>query len=266
MKIVRYLADEEEGVSYGRLTENKIYKITGNIYERGELIQIAGEKYNPEDIRLLPPVNPPNIIAIGLNYREHAQETGIDIPREPLIFSKLTSSLIGPQDKIVLPEEAPERVDYEAELGVVISRPASDISPEKAEEFILGYTCVNDVTARDCQQSDGQWTRSKSFDTFCPVGPWIETELNPKNCAIGCEVNGELRQDSTTGDMIFSVYEIVSYLSHNMTLLPGTLITTGTPSGVGMGYSPGRYLQEDDIVKVKIQGIGTLENQVTSHI
>ncbi len=262
MRIVRFIADKEEGIFFGRREENIIYKITGNLYEQRKFLQSTGEKYERNEVRILEPVNPPNIIAIGLNYREHARESGVELPQKPLIFSKVTSSLIGPGDDIILPEQTPDKVDYEAELGVVISREAKNVTAADADDFILGYTCVNDVTARDCQQSDGQWTRAKSFDTFCPVGPWIETELNPEDCAISCEVNGEVRQDSTTGDMIFSVYEIVSYLSHNMTLLPGTLITTGTPSGVGLGYNPGKFLEEGDIVKVKIQGVGVLENRV----
>ena len=262
MKIVRFIADSEEGVSYGKLINNEIYKIIGNIFEDDIDNMLTGEHYNRDDIDLLSPVNPPNIIAIGLNYKEHARETGVKLPQQPLVFSKTTSSLTGPGDNIKLPKQAPDMVDYEAELGVVISRRAKNISGAEASDYILGYTCVNDVTARDCQQNDGQWTRAKSFDTFCPVGPWIETELNPDNCVISSVINDEVRQNSTTADMIFSVFDIVSYLANIMTLLPGTLITTGTPSGVGAGYEPGKFLQEGDVVKIRIEGIGILENRV----
>ncbi len=217
--------------------------------------------------KLLAPVEPPNIIAIGLNYRNHAEESGMAIPNHPLVFLKLTTSVIGPGDAIVLPNEAPDEVDYEAELAVVIGKRCKNITPEQSEDYILGYTCANDVSARDCQlKFDGQWARAKSFDTFCPLGPWIVTsdEFNPSDVEIKSIVSGETMQRSRTSELIFAVPELISYLSRQFTLLPGTVILTGTPPGVGFARKPARFLQAGDEVTVFIEGIGRLINPVIS--
>lgn len=229
-----------------------------------DTLELSDEKVNLGDIKkFLPPVEPPNIIALGLNYREHAKESRMEIPPAPVIFFKATTALTGHLSPIILPDEAPDFVDYEAELVVVIKKKAKNIPVEDAFRYILGYTCGNDVSARDCQMKiDKQWARAKSFDTFAPVGPWIETDLNPDNLKIISRVNGVVMQESNTSDMIFSVPEIVSYLSRQMTLLPGTIIMTGTPSGVGFAKTPPIFLREGDIVEIEIEGIGTLKNPV----
>jgi len=258
MKIIRYRYKEQ--IEFGVMEAGVIKKIKGQIFND---YSVTGDTISPEGVEILPPVNPPNIIAIGLNYKQHARESGHSLPERPVIFLKATSSLTGPESNILLPLIAPEKVDYEAELAVIIGQKAKNIEPEAAADFILGYTCANDVSARDCQrQLDTQWARAKSFDTFCPLGPWIETELDPDNCEIKSRVNGQIMQDSSTEDMIFSVYELVSYCSKNMTLLPGTVIITGTPEGVGFARKPQVFLEDGDIIEIEIEGIGTLKNKV----
>jgi 2-keto-4-pentenoate hydratase/2-oxohepta-3-ene-1,7-dioic acid hydratase in catechol pathway len=207
-------------------------------------------------VRMGPPCQPTKIVALGLNYADHAAEAGLSLPRQPIIFLKPPTAVIGHQDQIVYPPMS-QRVDYEAELAVVIGRWAKDVPVHEARRYILGYTCSNDVTARDLQQKDGQWTRSKSFDTFCPLGPWIVTDLNPSELAITCRVNGKVQQTGNTKDMIFNVWSLVSFISRVMTLEPGDVIMTGTPAGVGP-LSPG------DVVEVEIEGIGILENKIVS--
>jgi len=205
--------------------------------------------------RLLPPCQPSKIVCLGLNYRDHAEEMGFAIPAEPILFLKPPSSIIGHGDAIVYPEQS-ARVDYEAELAVVMARRCRMVSPVEASGCILGYTCLNDVTARDLQAKDGQWTRAKSFDTFAPLGPWIETGLADPHCLdIRLSVNGEVKQSSNTRHLIFSIPEIVAYISGIMTLEPGDVIATGTPSGIGP-------LKRGDTVCVEIQDIGVLENRV----
>ena len=213
--------------------------------------------------RFLPPITPPNIIALGLNYQEHAIESKMELPSAPVIFLKATTAITGHLNPIVLPKDASDFVDYEAELVIVMGRQAKDVSEEDATDYIFGYTCGNDISARDCQMKlDRQWARAKSFDTFAPIGPWIETEINPDNLKIQSRVNGVVMQSSTTSDMIFNIPEIVSYLSRQMTLLPGTIIMTGTPSGVGFARNPAVFLKEGDVVEVEIEGIGVLKNPV----
>jgi len=205
--------------------------------------------------RLLPPCRPSKIVCLGLNYRDHAQEMGLAIPSEPILFLKPPSCVIGHGDDIVYPEQS-ARVDYEAELAVVIGRRCRKVGMADASSRILGYTCLNDVTARDLQAKDGQWTRAKSFDTFAPLGPWIETGLaDPHNLDIRLTLNGEVKQASNTRHLIFPIPEIVAYISNIMTLEPGDVIATGTPSGIGP-------LNRGDMVCVEIQGIGVLENRV----
>jgi 2-keto-4-pentenoate hydratase/2-oxohepta-3-ene-1,7-dioic acid hydratase in catechol pathway len=203
---------------------------------------------------VLAPVIPSKIIAIGLNYRAHAAEMGKPLPEEPLMFMKPATAIIASGEAIVIPPQS-KRVDFEGELAVVIGKQCRNVSAENAPEFILGYTCMNDVTARDLQKKDVQYTRAKGFDTFAPLGPFLVTELDPSNLRIQTFVNGEQRQDSTTADMIFSVNQLIAFVSSVMTLLPGDIISTGTPSGVGP-------VQPGDLVEVQIQNIGRLRNTV----
>jgi 2-keto-4-pentenoate hydratase/2-oxohepta-3-ene-1,7-dioic acid hydratase in catechol pathway len=194
-------------------------------------------------------------VAVGLNYRDHAAELNMDIPDEPIIFIKPPSTVIGPEEEIIYPLQT-KNLHYEAELAIVIGKKAENVSQENANDYVLGYTVLNDITARDLQEKDGQWTRSKSFNTFCPIGPWIETDINPHNRNISLRVNGELKQDSNTENLIFLVEKIVSFISQIMTLNPGDVIATGTPPGVGS-------LQVGDVVEVEIEGIGVLRNRVS---
>ncbi|MHC1751129.1 fumarylacetoacetate hydrolase family protein [Humidesulfovibrio sp.] len=223
---------------------------------------LNNEENLPDDIplaevELLPLVRPSKIVCVGLNYRDHAHELGLPMSDEPVLFLKPPSSVIGPGDAIVIPA-CSERVDYEAELALVIGRTARHVSEADAPRHLFGYSCANDVTARDLQQKDGQWTRAKSFDTFCPVGPWIETEVpDERALAIRAVVNGQLRQQGSTADMIFSPARLISFISGVMTLLPGDVILTGTPGGIGP-------LAEGDEVSVEIDQVGFLLNPVIS--
>ncbi len=210
----------------------------------------------PPNARLLPPCAPSKIICVGRNYAEHAKELGNEVPTEPLIFLKPPSSLIASGDNIVYPSIS-QRVDFEGEVGVVIARRGRMISGEDASDYILGYTCVNDVTARDLQKKDGQWTRGKGFDTFCPVGPWMieKKDVQWESVRVQTYVDGQLKQDAPVSDMLFPVDVIICYISQFMTLEPGDLIATGTPPGVGPLFPGSR-------VQIKIEGIGVLENAV----
>lgn len=199
--------------------------------------------------------NPTKIIAVGLNYLDHAKELNMDIPDYPLIFMKPSTSVIGHGDAIILPPQTKE-LHYEGELAVIIKEKTKNVAKHEASRFIAGYTCANDVTARDLQRIDGQWTRAKSFDTFCPLGPRIVSEIDPKNLRIETRVNGVTKQRSNTKNMIFDVFELVSFISEIMTLLPGDAIITGTPPGVG-------EIKVGDTVEVEIEGIGVLKNTVT---
>jgi 2-keto-4-pentenoate hydratase/2-oxohepta-3-ene-1,7-dioic acid hydratase in catechol pathway len=212
----------------------------------------------------LPIDSPGKIICVGLNYRDHASESNLALPGRPLLFAKWQSSLIGPGETIVLPPIV-SQVDYEAELGVVIGQRTRGAGVDDALDAIAGYVCVNDVSARDAQMSDGQWTRAKSFDTFCPVGPALvpAAEIpDPQALRIRCTVNGEVLQDSTTAEMVFSVAEIIAFVSEAITLEPGDLIATGTPAGVGMGRNPPVWLADGDEVTVEVEGVGSLTNPV----
>src|SRR5262249_42807698 len=218
--------------------------------------------------KLFAPIEPPNVIAIGLNYRKHAEEQGLNtLPAEPLIFLKATTSVIGPGDPIVLPHSAPSEVDYEAELAVVIGKRARNVPESTAMDFVLGFTGATDVWARDCQKvRDKQWARGKSFDTFCPLGPVIVTpdELDAQNAAIRSILNGRIMQESNTADMIFSIRRLISFVTHQFTLLPGTVILTRTPEGVGFARKPPVYLRPGDTIAIEIDGVGRLENPVKS--
>lgn len=260
MQIVRF-KDPEGNIHTGEPVDDRTARlIEGDLF--GDH-QVTSRMARIE--RLLAPIAPVNIIAIGLNYRRHAEEGGHPIPAEPVIFVKLTSSVIGPTDAIELPQDAPDEVDYEAELAVVIGRPARNVAESEALAHVLGYTCANDVSARDCQiRRDVQWARAKSFDTFCPLGPClvIDPEMNPNALRIASRLNGKTMQDSNTADMIFSVPKLISYLSRQFTLLPGTVILTGTPEGVGCAREPAVYLRSGDTIEVEIDGIGTITNPV----
>lgn len=218
-----------------------------------------------EDVRLLAPLRPPKIVAIGLNYLDHIRETGLEAPTRPLVFTKFTTSLIGDGDEIVIDRALSARVDWEVELGVVIGRRMSRVSVGDALDHVFGYTAANDVSARDLQFSDGQWVRAKSLDTFCPLGPVVVTadEIpDPQRLALSTRVNGETVQSSSTSEMIFGVAELLSFCSHSFTLEPGDVVLTGTPWGCGEFMSPVRSLQAGDVVEVEVERIGTLRNPV----
>jgi 2-keto-4-pentenoate hydratase/2-oxohepta-3-ene-1,7-dioic acid hydratase in catechol pathway len=249
MRIVRFL--HRKATQWGVIDSGKVTVLAGPPFSR---IRLTGRTIPLSRIRLLPPSTPSKIILVGLNYRMHAREMGMAIPREPVIFLKPVSSLIAHGDAIVYPAQV-KRLDHEAELALVIGKGARNISPRRAAAHIFGYTCLNDVTARDLQKKDGQWTRAKSFDTFCPVGPWIETGYKPAGKRVRALLNNRVKQDSTTADLIFSPEQLVSFISSVMTLCPGDIISTGTPGGVGP-MKPG------DRVAVDIEGIGRLENSV----
>ena len=213
---------------------------------------------------MIPIERPGKIVCVGLNYRDHAEEQGVELPKEPLLFAKFTTSLIGPGEPIVIPPLV-QQCDYEAELGVVIGSTVKGVSKENALEAVRGYICANDVSARDLQFADGQWTRGKSCDTFCPVGPELvpASEVgDPHNLRIRAIVSGEVLQDSTTANLIFGVDEIVAHVAQTTTLQPGDLILTGTPAGVGVFRDPKRLLEDGDEVTIEIEGLGSLTNPV----
>jgi len=220
-------------------------------------IQFTGERVPLLDARLLAPVIPRSkIVGIGRNYAEHAAELGHDVASTPLMFLKPNTSVLGPQDNVVLPRQSHE-VHHEAELAVVIGRICKDVPRERAAEVVFGYTCADDVTARDLQRSDGQWARAKGFDTFCPLGPWLSTVLDPSDLGVRCRVNGELRQDGRTSQMVHDVPALVAAVSSAFTLLPGDVLLTGTPAGVGP-------VSDGDRVEIEIEGIGTLRHGVVA--
>ncbi len=245
-------------------------EVYGRFYASGEFFEgffemTDGEvvfedlRFPAEAVKFLPPVRPTKLVCIGVNYRDHAKEFGKEVPSEPIIFMKPESAVIGDSDPILLPPLPPnlDRVDYEGELAVVMGRKCRDVSQDEAEDFILGYTCFNDVTARDLQIKDGQWTRGKSFDTFAPLGPYVvlARQLNPDNLKIETFLNGNMVQSSNTSNMTFNAFKLVEFISSIMTLKRGDVIATGTPSGVGA-------LKPGDVVEVRIEGIGSLRNPV----
>jgi len=252
MRFVRYQAGAEPA-RFGWLLEDTIGPVEGSPF---------GEFHRQEaslplaSARLLAPVHPGKILCVGRNYATHARERGAEVPEVPLLFLKPPSSVIGPGEAIVMPPQS-QQVEHEAELAVVIGRRGRWIPPEEALGHVLGYTIANDVTARDLQTRDGQWTRSKGFDTFCPLGPWIETDFDPSDALITCSVNDEMRQMASTRDMVFNIRRLIAFASSVMTLEPGDVLLTGTPEGV----SP---LKTNDVVKITIEGLGTLENPVVS--
>jgi 2-keto-4-pentenoate hydratase/2-oxohepta-3-ene-1,7-dioic acid hydratase in catechol pathway len=217
-------------------------------------IEFTGDRFAIGDVRLLAPILPSKVLAVGRNYAAHAAELGNDVPERPLIFLKPSTSVIGTGDVIRLPADS-QQVEHEAELALVIGKVAKDVPRERALEVVFGYTCANDVTARDQQRADVQFTRAKGYDSFCPIGPWIQTDFDPSAVRVRCLVNGEVTQDGNTRDMIFDIATIVSFMSHVMTLVPGDVILTGTPEGVGP-------IVDQDTVTVAIDGIGELVNPV----
>ncbi len=260
MKIAR--VEHEGNTYYGVVQDDRVKLFIGD--PSGAMAEV-GLTPPLTECKLLAPVMPPNIIAIGLNYRRHAAESQMEIPKQPLMFLKANTSVIGPHDPIVLPHMAPDQVDYEAELCIVIGRTARNVSEADALDYVFGYTCGNDVSARDCQFGDKQWARGKSFDTFCPLGPWIETDIpDPENLGIRAVLNGQVMQDSSTSDLIFGCRQLVSFLSHHLTLLPGTVIMTGTPEGVGFPRNPPVYLKPGDVIEIEIDGIGKISNPVVA--
>lgn len=220
-------------------------------------LSASGRTYKISEVKILPPCCPTKIVAIGLNYRDHAEEMKKQIPSEPMLFLKPSTSIIGHEDHIVYPSHMSTRVDFEGELAVVIGKTAKKVPSNKSKDYILGYTCMNDVTARDLQSRDIQFTRAKGFDTFAPLGPVIETELDASDLRIRTYLNGVLKQDSRTSNLIFSVPELLSFISNVMTLHPGDIISTGTPSGIAP-MNPG------DTVEIEIEGIGKLKNYLTA--
>jgi len=262
MKIAR--AETEGRAAYAQVEDDALQLIEGDIFGKW---QPTGPTVAAQDARLLAPVVPPQIVAIGLNYRRHAEESGMAIPKAPVIFIKTCNAVTGPGAPIALPAMAPDEVDHEAELVIVIGKEAKNVPRDRAQDYILGYTCGNDVSARDCQlRYDQQWARGKCFDTFAPIGPWIATDVDGDALDIRLTVNGEVRQDSNTSDLIFPCGELVSYVSQCMTLYPGSIIMTGTPSGVGLSFDPPGFLKEGDVVTVEIEGIGALTNPVEKEI
>jgi 2-keto-4-pentenoate hydratase/2-oxohepta-3-ene-1,7-dioic acid hydratase in catechol pathway len=250
MKLLRFQAQGR--TACGILQGEEVTELAGDFFSP---LKTLSTKYALARVKLLTPCNPSKVVAVGLNYQDHARELELPLPETPIIFLKPPSSVIGPGDSIRYPGMS-SRVDYEAELGIVIKDRVKDIRPDEASTHILGYTCANDVTARDLQKKDGQWTRAKSFDTFCPVGPWIETGLDPDDLLVESYLNGVRRQSSRTSQFIFTADQIVSFISRVMTLYPGDLIITGTPAGIGP-MKPG------DEIEVRIEGIGSLKNVVT---
>jgi 2-keto-4-pentenoate hydratase/2-oxohepta-3-ene-1,7-dioic acid hydratase in catechol pathway len=252
MRIIRFL-DANKQVCIGWVNEDRVGLISGSIY---------GDFHREEAtiplnrVTLLPPVAPSKVVCLGRNYPDHAREQNAELPSLPMIFLKAPSAIIGRGEKILLPPQS-QQVDYEGELAVVIGKTACEVPAEQAREFILGYTIANDVTARDLQIKDSQWTRAKSFDTFLPIGPWIETDLDPFDVLINTHVNGVLRQMGSTKEMNFPVFQLVAYISTIMTLEPGDVILTGTPAGVGR-------IDDGDYVNISIEGIGELFNPVAN--
>ena len=256
MKLLRFKKDGYEKT--GAVINGGMVKLHHSLLEasKSPFDDLERKEFYPiDEIKILPPVQPSKVICVGLNYRDHAEELNMDLPEEPILFLKPPTTVISHEDNIIYPPQS-NQVDYEAELAVVIGREARCVDIDDSQDYIAGYTILNDVTARDLQQKDGQWTRAKSFDTFCPLGPWMETEMDPSNQNISLKLNDAVKQNSNTKKMIFPVEELVEYISHIMTLNPGDVIATGTPPGVGP-------MNVGDVVEVTVEGIGSLRNEVT---
>lgn len=252
MRFIRYTTGSD-GPRYGWLFEDRVGQVEG--YPFGEYRRLEAE-LPLHMVRLLAPVMPGKVICVGRNYAEHAREQNVEVPEIPMLFMKPPSAVIGPGENIVLPPQS-KQVEHEGELAVVIGKTGRWISTEEALNYVFGYTVANDVTARDLQRRDGQWTRGKGFDTFLPLGPWIETDLDPADVLVQTRVNGEMRQMASTREMMFSVDHLIAFISSVMTLNPGDVILTGTPAGIGP-------LSQGDVVEVSVEGIGNLSNPVVT--
>ncbi len=250
MRIVRYQSSGKRP-RYGWLHEDKVGDIEGELFGKYKRLEATTSL---SDVKLLAPAAPSKILCIGRNYVEHAKEQGHEVPKVPIIFLKPPSAILNPGETVILPPQS-QQVEHEAELVVVIGKRCHNVTAEEAKKYIFGYTVGNDVTARDIQNAESQWTRAKGFDTFCPFGPWIDTEFNAADAVITCKVNGQPRQMASTRDVVFSVPTLIAYISSVMTLEPGDLIFTGTPAGVGP-------LRDGDEVVVEIEGLGVLRNTV----
>jgi len=249
MRIVRFIVGKQP--TYGVVEDGVVREIRGDIFGR---FSVTTKTHSLKRVRFLAPVEPSKIVAVGLNYRDHAEELKQDVPEEPIMFLKPPTAVLPHRGKIVYPKSC-GRLDYEAELGIVMKRTARAVPAERALRYILGYVCCNDVTARDLQRKDGQWTRAKSFNTFAPIGPWIETELDLSDAPIRAYLNGVIRQESNINNFIFDVPYLIHFISTVMTLYPGDVISTGTPSGVGP-------MQPGDAIEIEVEGIGRLSNTV----
>ena len=251
MKIVRFKPNGEDRARTGLWEDAAVYEVSGDIFGPYDK---TGRSYPEDEVSILPPSRPSKVICVGLNYKDHAEESNADLPEEPLLFMKPPSAIIGPGEGII-PAANSSRVDFEAELAIVMGRQAKNAAKEQALDYVLGYTCLNDVSARDFQMKDGQWTRAKGFDTFCPLGPAISTGLDPSDLAVQGILNGEVKQDSRTSFLIFNVPHLIEYISAVMTLEPGDVIATGTPAGVGP-------LNSGDTIEIRIENVGSLVNPV----
>jgi len=260
MRIVRF-RDGTGTVRYGTLEGDMIGVAGGD--PLGGLVP-GSTRVPLAEVKLLAPIEPPNVLCLGLNYRAHIEESGDKLPKAPILFMKSTTAVIGPDEPVVIPKIAPSEVDFEAELAVVIGATARHVSERRALDCVLGYTCAHDVSARDCQRGDGQWIRAKSFETFCPLGPWIETNLDPSHLSVRGHLSGRTMQDASTALMIFGIPFVISYLSRGMTLLPGTVLLTGTPAGVGFARTPPVWLKPGDVFEVEVEGIGVLRNPIAA--
>ena len=253
MRLLRFRYGDRIATGAVERRSNEVRVLRGTFFEdplpTGEVVPL-------DDVHLLAPVLPSKLVCVGKNYAAHAAEFGMEVPEEPLLFLKPSTAVIGPNDPIrLLPIS--KRVDYEGELAVVIGRLARDVRAEDASKYILGYTCANDVTLRDLQKADDQWTRAKGFDGSCPLGPWIETDLDPNDAMVRTRVNGEIRQQASTNDMVFGVATLLEHITTFMTMLPGDTLLTGTPDGVGP-------LADGDVIEVEVEGVGVLRNEARS--
>jgi 2-keto-4-pentenoate hydratase/2-oxohepta-3-ene-1,7-dioic acid hydratase in catechol pathway len=253
MRLLRFRYGDRIATGAIEPTSDDVRVLKGTFFEdplpTGEVVPV-------DDVHLLAPVLPSKLVCVGKNYAAHAAEFGMAVPEEPLLFLKPSTAVIGPNDPIRLPPIS-RRVDYEGELAVVIGRIARDVRAEDAFKYILGYTCANDVTLRDLQKTDDQWARAKGFDGSCPIGPWIETQLDPTDAVVRTRVNGDIRQQGSTAEMVFGVATLLEYVTTFMTLLPGDALLTGTPEGVGP-------LADGDVVEVEVEGVGVLRNEARS--
>ena len=258
MRIVRF-KDKTKAVRYGIMEGDVVTAAEGDPLQG---LKPGSSSVALHEVKLLAPIQPPNVLCLGENYKAHVEEGGGKLPKAPILFMKATTAVIGPDEPVVIPKMASANVDYEAELALVIGKTARHVPESRALEYVLGYTCAHDVSARDAQRNDGQWVRGKSFETFCPLGPWIETDLDPANLRVQGRLNGQTMQDATTALMIFNIPFLISYLSRGMTLLPGTVLLTGTPSGVGFARKPPVWLKPGDVFEVEVEGIGVLRNPI----